>query len=145
MVEVKPLGKIKDITSSNAVIIGSAIQYDKWMPEATEFVLTNQNVLEKMSVAYFFTCMTLSRRNKKNERQAMGYSDRLYALTPRVKPVNIGRFAGAVDYAKMSLPFRLILGGVLTVMGVKEGDYRDWDAIRNWAVGTDLKLVQKQL
>ena len=144
-VETKPLGNVKGISSYNAVIIGSAIQYEKWMPEATEFVLTNQNALEKMSVAYFFTCMTLSRRNKKTERQAIGYSTKLHTLTPRVKPVDIGRFAGSVDYAKMSFPFRFILRGVLTVMGVKEGDYRDWDAIRTWARDIDLKLAQQQL
>lgn len=144
IVESQRVRNVKDISQYNAVVIGSAIQYDKWMPEATDFVMTNQNILEKMPVAYFFTCMTLSKRNEKTERQAMGYSAKLYSLAPRVKPVGIGRFAGAVDYSKMSFFLRLILGGILTVRGVKEGDYRDWDAIHTWARNIDLKLVQKQ-
>jgi menaquinone-dependent protoporphyrinogen oxidase len=145
IVETQWVKNVKDIGEYDVVVIGSAIQYDKWMPEATDFVIANQNILAKLPVAYFFTCMTLSKRNEKTERQAMGYSDKLYSLAPDVKPVDIGRFAGAVDYSKMSFFLRLILGGILTVMGVKEGDYRDWDAIRTWARNIELKLVQKQL
>lgn len=144
IVETRWVRNVKDIGQYNAVIIGSAIQYDKWMPEAADFVKTNQNVLEKMPVAYFFTCMTLSKRNEKTERKAIRYSARLYSLAPRVKPVDIGRFAGVVDYTRMSFFFRLILGGFLTIIGVKEGDYRDWVAIRTWARNIDRKLAPKQ-
>lgn len=136
---------VKDLSEYDAVVVGSAIQYDKWMPEAADFVIANQNFLEKIPVAYFFTCLTLSKRTEKTERQARGYSDKLYALAPKVKPVDIGRFAGAVDYRRMSFFLRLILGSLLFVMGVKAGDYRDWEAIRTWAKSIDLKLTQKQL
>jgi len=44
----------------------------------------------------------------------------------------------------MSFFLRLTFGDLLTVMGVKEGDYRDWNAIRAWAGTLDQKLVQKQ-
>lgn len=133
---------VKELGEYDAVVVGSAIQYDKWMPEAADFVIANQNILEKIPVAYFFTCLTLSKRNEKTERQARGYSDKLYALAPRVKPVDIGRFAGAVDYRQMSFFLRLIFGSLLFVMGVKEGDYRDWAAIRTWAKSIGLKLAQ---
>lgn len=143
IVETHWVKNVKDIREYDAIVVGSAIQYDKWMPEATDFVITNQSILEKMPVAYFFTCLTLSKRNEKTERQAMGYSAKLYSLAPNIKPVDIGQFAGAVDYSKMSFFLRLILGGLLTVMGVKEGDYRDWEAIRTWAKNIDLKLAKK--
>lgn len=145
IVETQWVKNVKDISQYDAVVIGSAIQYDKWMPEARDFVISNQNILEKMPVAYFFTCLTLSQRNEKTERQAMGYAAKLYSLAPRVKPVDIGRFAGAVNYSKMSFFFRLVLGGILTVMDVKEGDYRDWVAIRAWARNIELKLVQNKV
>lgn len=144
VVEIQRVTNVKDIRQYDAVVIGSAIQYDAWMPEARNFVTANQNILKKMPVAYFFTCLTLSRQNKKTERQVMEYSAKLHALAPRVKPVEIGQFAGAVDYSKMSFFLRVTLGIFLTIMGVKEGDYRDWKAIRTWAGNIDHKLVQTQ-
>jgi menaquinone-dependent protoporphyrinogen IX oxidase len=37
--------------------------------------------------------------------------------------------AGAMDYKTLALPLRLIMKG----MKSPEGDFRDWEAIRNWA------------
>jgi len=143
-VETKWIKNVKeDLNNYDAVIIGSAIQYDKWMPEATEFVTANRNILSNLPVAYFFTCLALSKQGEKVERQAMAYSDKLYALVPQVKPVSIGRFAGVLDYSKMSLGFRLIARGIFAILGVQEGDYRDWDAIRSWAKGIHFKLSSR--
>lgn len=132
-VEVKWIKNIKNLEKYTAVIIGSAIQYDNWMPEARKFVTFNHPLLSKLPVAFFFTCLTLSRRNEKTEQQALAYSDKLYALHPRVKPSSVGRFAGVLDYSKFSFFSRLIFKSVFSVIGIREGDYRDWDAIRAWA------------
>ena len=35
---------------------------------------------------------------------------------------------------------RLVLKAILYKKGVKEGDYRDWDAIHAWAKDTQLKI-----
>jgi menaquinone-dependent protoporphyrinogen oxidase len=59
-------------------------------------------------------------------------------------PVSIGRFAGVLDFSKMSFLTRLIFKTVSTVTGVREGDYRDWDAIRSWAQSIHVKLSNEQ-
>lgn len=132
-VEVQWVKQVKSIDHYDAIIIGSAIQYDKWMPEAVEFVKTNQALLKQRTVAYFFTCMTLARRNEKTERKAVAYSDKLYALMPHINPISVGRFAGAIDYRKLSFFLRFMLKGFLSIVGIREGDYRDWGAIQTWA------------
>jgi len=139
-VETKWVKNVKNLNDYDAVIIGSAIQYDCWMPEAAEFVTANQDTLRKLPVAYFFTCLVLSMQNEKAEKKAMTISDKLYALVPQVKPVSVGRFAGVLDYSKMSFFTLLFFKVMLSILGVKEGDYRDWDAIRAWAKETQLKL-----
>ena len=139
-VDIKCIKNVKDLSDYDAVIIGSAIQYDQWMPEARKFVTTHQNNLSKIPVAFFFTCLTLSSQTEKAEHQAMAYSDKLYALHPQIKPFSVGRFAGVLDYRKMSFFSRLIARGILTIFGVKEGDYRNWDAIRLWANDVHTKL-----
>ena len=71
------LRRIDDIDSFNnaiydAVFIGSAIRYDHWMSVARKFVKHHQYTLSTVPVAYFFTCLTLSKITVKSQKQAMG-------------------------------------------------------------------------
>jgi len=138
-VDIKWVKKVKDINNYDAVIIGSAIQYEDWMPEATEFVKNNQNILKNMPVAYFITCMALSRKEEGAMQQAIEYSDKLCTFVPQVKPLSIGRFAGVLDYSKIPFLKRLMVKVVMAISKVKEGDYRDWNAIRSWAKRIDFQ------
>ncbi len=70
----------------------------------------------------------------------MGYSDKLYSLMPKIKPLSVGGFAGVLDYSKLSFPQRLVSKGIFLILGVKEGDYRNWKAIRSWAKTVHVKL-----
>jgi len=144
-VETKWIENIIGLNSYDAVIIGSAIQYDRWMPVATGFVRRHQNVLSKLPVAYFFTCLTLAQQSEKAERQAKVYADKLHTLLPQVMPVSIGRFAGAIDYRQLSFAFRLLFKGLSTITGVQEGDYRDWEAIRAWANSMHFELAGERV
>ena len=143
--EAKSINNIKNINGYDAVIVGSAIQYDRWMPEATEFVLSHQHELASLPVAFFFSCLTLSRKTKKSEKEATAYSDALYALSAQVKPLDVGRFAGVLDYSKMPFFARLVARSIMTLLRVQEGDHRDWAAIRIWARNTGSKLKGAQL
>ncbi len=138
IVEIKNIRDEVDLTSYDRIVIGSPIKYDKWMSDARKFVKNNQEILSKIPVAFFFTCLVLSRKTDKTIRLAKGYSNKLNDIAPRVKPISVGGFAGVLDYSKISLVPRLILKLYLVILRVnekirvKEGDYRDWDAIRSW-------------
>jgi menaquinone-dependent protoporphyrinogen oxidase len=140
-VDTKWVPHVQDIHKYDAVVIGGAIQYDTWMSEATKFVTANQHILHTLPVAYFFTCLVLSKQTDKAERKAKAYAEKLSSLVPHVIPVSVGRFAGVLDYSKMSFFFRQISKVVLSIMAVQEGDYRDWDAIRSWTKGLNGKLT----
>jgi menaquinone-dependent protoporphyrinogen oxidase len=139
IVEIKNIKEELDLTSYDSIVIGSAIRYDKWMSNARKFVKNNQEILSKIPVAFFFTCLVLSKKTDKTIRQAKEYSDKLYDIAPQVKPISVGGFAGVLDYNKISLVPRLFLKLYLIILRVKEkirveeGDYRDWDAISSWA------------
>ncbi len=132
IVDIKNIKDEIDLTSYDSTVIGSAIRYDKWMSNARKFVKNNQEILSKIPVAFFFTCLVLSRKTDKTIRQAKGYSDKLYEISPLVKPISVGGFAGVLDYGKISLVPRLIVKLLFTILRVKEGDYRDWDVIGSW-------------
>jgi hypothetical protein len=76
--------------------------------------------------------MTLAMKNGEQYRPAV--ATWLNPVRALVKPVSTGLFAGVLDIGKISsagdrLKFRMsVLFGVW-----KEGDHRDWNAIRDWA------------
>jgi menaquinone-dependent protoporphyrinogen oxidase len=130
-VDVHPVKDVNDLSPYQAVIVGSAIRMGKWLPEAVEFVKTHQDRLSRVPVAYFAVCLAMKDETAENRHKALGYLDPVRKQFPQVKPVDIGLFAGAVDYKKLSFAYSLIL----KVKGAPEGDFRNWEAIRNWAAG----------
>ena len=53
LVDVKPVKENPVLKGYQAVLMGSAIRMGSWLPEAVDFVKTNQQALNKMPVALF--------------------------------------------------------------------------------------------
>jgi menaquinone-dependent protoporphyrinogen oxidase len=120
---------VNDLSSYQAVILGSAIRMGKWLPETVEFLKKHQDALSRVPVAYFVVCLTMKDDTADNRRTALAFLDPVRKQVPQVKPVDIGLFAGAVDFNKLSFVYSLIL----KVKGAPEGDFRNWETIRTWA------------
>ena len=127
-VDVRLVENVTDVSAYRAVIVGSAIRMGRWLPEAVQFVETHRETLSQMPVAYFLGCMTLAKEGdaEENRRAVAAYLDPVREI---VQPVDVGLFAGAMDYARLPFLFRLMM----KAMGTPEGDFRDWEAIRAWA------------
>jgi len=132
-VDVLQVGSVRDLTSYRAVVVGSAVHSDRWLSEASEFVVQNREVLGRLPVAYFLTCLTLVRPTEENRMKALGFLDPVRRDAPRVTPIDIGLFAGVLDYDKLSFMVRTVMKMKMKDKGVDEGDYRDWTSIRSWA------------
>jgi menaquinone-dependent protoporphyrinogen oxidase len=128
-VDVLPMRDVTDLASYQAVVAGSAINGGAWLPEAMQFVQAHRAELAQKPFAAFLVCMTLTMRGDYRQHVATW----LEPVRVLVKPLSEGLFAGALDIRKIPsfsdrLKFRLSV-----VFGVwKEGDHRDWDAIRAW-------------
>lgn len=133
-VDVLRMQDVKDLAPYAAVVAGSAIQNKQWLPEAMQFLKTHQADLAQKPCMAFLVCMTLAMKNGETYRPFV--SDFLAPVRALVNPVSEGLFAGVLDISKVPsasdrFKFRLsVLFGVW-----KEGDHRDWDAIRTWAEG----------
>jgi menaquinone-dependent protoporphyrinogen oxidase len=131
-VDVIPIQDVKDVAYYRAVVVGSAIQGKKWLPEAMQFMRIHQKALSQKPFAAFLVCMTLAMPNAEKYRSSV--SDWLEPVRTLVQPVSEGLFAGSLDINKIpSLSDRLkfrtsVLMGIWT-----EEDHRDKDAIRAWA------------
>ena len=139
-VDVLPMQHVKDLSPYWAVVAGSAIQSNQWLPEAMQFIRTHRAELARKPFAAFLVCMTLAMRNGENHRPFV--SEFLAPVRALVRPVSEGLFAGGLDIRKIPsfgdrLKFRLsVASGVWS-----EGDHRDWNAIRDWANGLKGTIV----
>jgi menaquinone-dependent protoporphyrinogen oxidase len=131
-VDVMEMSAVKDLTPYSAVIAGSAIHGKQWLPEALQFVRTNQSALRGKPFAAFLVCMTLAMPSGEKYREHV--SGFLQPVRQMVPTVSEGLFAGALNIQKIpSLADRLKFR-ISVLLGVwKEGDHRDWEAIDHWA------------
>lgn len=141
LVDVLPMSDAKDLSAYDAVVAGSGINGAAWRPEAVQWMRDHQAELKRKPFAAFLVCMTLAMKNAEQYRGHVAtWLDPVSAL---VKPVSKGLFAGGLDISKVPT-FKDRLGFRLSVLfGVwKEGDHRDWKAIRQWAMELKPLLVK---
>jgi menaquinone-dependent protoporphyrinogen oxidase len=130
-VDVRRAKEVTDVGDYSAVVLGTGVRAGHVYQEATTFVETHQESLSRVPVAYFVVCMTMQDDTEDTRCQAGTYLDQLQEKAPAVEPVDRGLFGGAMEYIKLPLPLRLMM----KAMKKPEGDFRDWEAIRAWAVG----------
>lgn len=129
-VEVKPVKEKPALAEFHAVVLGSAIRMGAWLPEAVAYIRENKAQLNRMP-NMIFTLHMLNTGDDEASRQArQAYITPIHEL---IEPQGEAFFSGVMDYAKLSLLDRLIAKAVEKNSGVRPGDYRDWDTIREWA------------
>ena len=133
-VDVQPVKAMKEVRGYDAVVVGSAIRMGHWLPEAVEFVKANHGTLSQVPTAYFLVSGFLREGTLEMRKKVLAFLDPVRAI---LEPVSIGLFAGKMDYSKLSWLDRTIARKV----GATEGDWRNWEAIRQWA--RDLPLQPK--
>jgi menaquinone-dependent protoporphyrinogen IX oxidase len=154
-VDIQPISQIMDFSSYDAVVFGAPIILG-WHRDMVNFIVENQEALKDVPVAYFTTQLHLTKLpeaevngvpifldpklakppanpDKMNisEKRGTPASCMGPALekAPLVRPVGVGFFGGKLDYSTLKLLPKLFVK--LIIRGV-EGDYRNWDAIREW-------------
>jgi menaquinone-dependent protoporphyrinogen oxidase len=131
--DVIPMKDVKSLSTYDAVVTGSAVRSKAWLPEAVQFIRTYQEELKAKPFAVFLVCMTLAMPNGENYRPFVStWLDPVRAL---VKPVSMGLFAGGLDINKVENFSDRLMFRLSVMFGVwKEGDHRNWNAIKEWAV-----------
>ena len=132
-VDVKPVESVQSLSGYSAVVIGSAIRAGKVKPEVRTFVTGHASELRGLPVAFFVVCMTMKEDTPENRRTVEAYLD---PLREKINLVDTGLFAGKMDYAQLGFFART---AVKHFVKVPEGDFRDWNAIKDWS----RKLVPK--
>jgi menaquinone-dependent protoporphyrinogen oxidase len=129
-VDVRRAKDVTDVSPYRAVVVGTAVRAGRAYQEAVAFVERYQQALSQVPVAYFVVCMTMQEDTEEKRAEASAYLDQLREKAPAVEPVDKGLFGGVMDYSKLPLLLRLIV----KAMKKQEGDFRNWEAIRTWAM-----------
>ena len=136
-VDVLEAKGVKDLSPYRAVVVGSGIRAGRPLRDAVAFVERHQAALSRVPVAVFVVCMTMKDDTEENRCEVEAYVERLRAKAPQVEPVGVGLFAGKMEFE--ALPF--LLRPIIKAMNSEEGDFRDWDAIRDWAASVRPALL----
>jgi menaquinone-dependent protoporphyrinogen oxidase len=127
--DVRKVKEVKDLSPYRAVIVGSGVRRGRVYRAALAFLKQHRVALSRMPVAYFIVCMSAKDDTEEGRAQVAFYVEQMRTKAPRVQPVDVGLFAGKMDFKTLSMPSRLII----EALKGEEGDFRDWDAIRDWA------------
>ncbi len=140
-VDVLPMQEVRDLAPYRAVVAGSAICGQKWLPEAMQFMSDHRSELSCKPFASFMVCITLSMASAGQYLEGLkAWMNPVRAL---VHPVSEGYFAGALDFSKLPFSFNVLAMRLVVLLGVwKEGDHRDWAAIHAWTESLAPKLVE---
>jgi len=143
-VDVKRVGKVKDASPYDAIVVGTSVHAGRLPRAVPAFAKRNQQALAAKPVACFVVCLTMCEDTPENRATATAYLDKVREAAPGMQPVDIGLFAGALitegeDYQKLNP----ILRGMVGKMAENQPEHRelpDQDAIRAWAEGLPAKL-----
>lgn len=139
-VDLRLVGEADDPGQYDTVVVGSAVRRGRWLSDALEFVGDHGPELREIPTAYFLTCAALYHNTPQTRQRALSYLEPTLKAAPAVKPVSLGLFAGALDYAKINPVMRLIMKSKMEDKGIPEGDFRDFTAIKAWAGGLAPRL-----
>ena len=160
-VDVRRIKDAKEVSPYDAVIVGGPMILG-WHKEAVKFLEKHQKALSEMPVAYFFTALHLTKTGRASLGRVSIYQDPALALSPKnenklsfkekhttaesylepalkkaplVKPVSAAFFAGELDYSKLNILHKLF---VKVIIRSPAGDFRNWEAIREWTSSLNL-------
>jgi len=120
-VVVGPAARDHDLSSYDAVILGSALYMGRLHADARRFLKRHHAALTELPVAVFaMGPLTAADEDVAGARKQL---ERTLAKFPDVSPVSTAIFGGVVDPAKLHFPFNRM----------DASDARDWSAIEIWA------------
>ncbi|WP_436498342.1 flavodoxin domain-containing protein [Actinokineospora sp. HUAS TT18] len=120
VVDVRPAASVGEVTGYDAVVVGSAVYFGRWRPEAVRLVEADADALRERPVWLFSSGPAGDAAPP--EAVPTDLIDRCGAVEHRT-------FGGRIDRARLGWAERLAIKAVKA----PEGDFRDWTEISAWA------------
>jgi menaquinone-dependent protoporphyrinogen oxidase len=134
-VDIQQADNVTTLAPYDTVIIGSAIYVGQWQRGALQFIDHFEEQLKSRHV-WLFSSGPIGVDPKPAEEPPV-----TEALIDRTGAVEHQSFTGKLDRSNLGFGDRLIA----SVVRAPEGDFRDWDAIRAWAMHIVRQLQDKAM
>jgi len=155
-VDLRPVKEVQTLEGYSAVVLGAPM-IAGWHRDAMRFLKRHKEALSRLPVAYFITCISLTKTGETEidrvpvtvdpdlprepvqpgrlsfrEKYATpgNYLRPLLKAAPGVRPVSAAFFAGKLELFRLNF-FQMVFAALVT--GGRAGDFRNWDAIRSWS------------
>jgi menaquinone-dependent protoporphyrinogen oxidase len=128
-VECRSVEEVESVSGYEAVVVGSAIHNQAWLPPASEFFIEQAAELAKRPVWAFSVGMADALPKPFRSRGAALQQQRLEQTQFQEVPLRGHRvFSGVFRDDQMSAPLRALF----RLVGGRFGDVRDWEAVDAW-------------
>ena len=134
--DVMAANKVRSLSGYDSIIIGSAVHYWHWLPEALDFVNRYRAGLGGVPSAFFTVHFLNTDNDDDSKKKRLSYFDDVRGI---VKPTVEVFFAGRLDTSKLGFFDRI----GCRLMGMHDEDKRNWTAIHAWASG--LVVTKRQM
>jgi menaquinone-dependent protoporphyrinogen IX oxidase len=155
-VDVKDIGSLGDISGYDAFVFAAPMIIG-WHKGMRDYLKANQAALKDKPVAYLITLLNMVKTGEESFKGVPVFWDPTHGAAPAnaaklnrteqhgsiqhlvgdlledvsgITPVSVGLFGGALDMSKLNLFGKLF---IRLIIRYEEGDYRNWDAINEWA------------
>lgn len=125
--DLKDYRACPDLSDFDNIIIGSGIEYGKWVENAERYL--KENKFNDKKVAIFISSSYAGEENLR-EYAKENFLEKILEKYPHVRPVTKAAFGGRIP--KKELP-KIANERILGRLPEFQIDNRDWDKIREWA------------
>lgn len=139
-VECRSVAEIESVSGYDAVVVGSAIHNQAWLPPALLFVSQHGDELADGPLWAFSVGMSDALPKPFRKRGALLQQQRLERSQFRDIPLRGHKvFSGVYEAGQMPAPLRLLF----RLTGGRFGDLRDWAAVDGWTDEITAQLAQR--
>ena len=119
---------IRDLSPYWAIVLGSAVYYGVWRKDAVKLLKANQQVLAEKPT-WLFSSGPTGEGDPLELLDGWRFPSGQQEIADRIQPRDIALFHGALDPDKLTFFEKWVLKNVKSPVG----DFRNWQAISNWA------------
>jgi menaquinone-dependent protoporphyrinogen oxidase len=134
-VDVRSADHVGNPARYDAFVVGSGVYAGMWRKEAVNFVNDNVKILADKPV-WIFSSGPTGEGDVKDLMSGWEYPGKIRRSVESIKPRDITAFHGVVNPDKLTFFHKL----VLKMVKAPSGDFRNWNAITDWAKGITAEL-----
>lgn len=129
-VDVRSVAENPHPRDYRAIVIGSAVRFQSWLPAAEDYAVRHADELAYRPVWMFSVGLVPSLQGPIGSRLGAVVPARIATLQDLIMPSGYRAFAGVFERGDKVLTTRVVY---YAIGGRRYGDLRDWSAIAAWA------------